>query len=255
MSRAADKAQRRQEPVPTLILTCEHGGNQIPAAYRSHFRGAQAVLQSHRGHDPGALELARKLSRELKAPLHFSQTSRLLVELNRTLGHPRVFSEFTRDLPDEDRAALLREFYEPYRRAVEAEITHQLQRGPVVHVSVHSFTPVMNGKTRRTEIGLLFDPSRSAELEFCTRWKRSLKNHSPELAVHFNLPYRGTSDGFTTALRKLHPDPSYAGIEIEVNQKFPLSDAKTWRELQAVLSRTLVEWMRDERRGKGTADS
>jgi predicted N-formylglutamate amidohydrolase len=31
-----------------LLLTCEHGGNRIPPAYRALFRGGAAVLASHR---------------------------------------------------------------------------------------------------------------------------------------------------------------------------------------------------------------
>ena len=39
---------------PGLVITCEHGGNHIPGAYRHLFQGQEAVLQSHRGFDPGA---------------------------------------------------------------------------------------------------------------------------------------------------------------------------------------------------------
>ena len=39
--------------VDTFIVTCEHGGNRIPAPYRPLFRGQKALLDSHRGYDPG----------------------------------------------------------------------------------------------------------------------------------------------------------------------------------------------------------
>ena len=42
-----------------LLRTCEHGGNRVPSAYRSVFRGARSALDSHRGQDMGALALAR----------------------------------------------------------------------------------------------------------------------------------------------------------------------------------------------------
>ena len=41
------------------LITCEHGGNRIPPRYRDLFAGCEALLQSHRGYDPGALTLAR----------------------------------------------------------------------------------------------------------------------------------------------------------------------------------------------------
>lgn len=237
-SRAGRKPRNAAAP-PALLLTCEHGGNRIPRNAKAWFADACEVLESHRGWDPGALELARAMSRSLSAPLVFSQTSRLLVELNRTLGHPRIFSEFTRNLPADTREALLREHYLPYRQQVETQIATATKQGPVLHVSVHTFTPGWKGKVRRTDVGLLFDPQRPAELDFCDRWRRELRRLHPEFAVHLNLPYRGTSDGFTTALRRVYPDSRYRGIEIEVNQKFPLVGGPQWRELQQVVCRSL----------------
>jgi len=42
-----------------FLITCEHGGNRIPARYRPLFACHGALLASHRGYDPGALALAR----------------------------------------------------------------------------------------------------------------------------------------------------------------------------------------------------
>jgi predicted N-formylglutamate amidohydrolase len=72
-----------------FLVTCEHGGNRIPAPYRKLFVRQRALLDSHRGWDPGALQMARALSTALRAPLVASTTSRLLVDLNRSAGHPR----------------------------------------------------------------------------------------------------------------------------------------------------------------------
>ena len=46
-----------------------------------------------------------------------------------------------------------------------------------------------------------------------------------------NYPYRGVSDGHTAALRRRFRK-RYLGLEIEVNQRFPLGPEKDWRELQ-----------------------
>jgi predicted N-formylglutamate amidohydrolase len=215
-----------------LLITCEHGGNTVPASYRHLFRDGHDVLRTHRGYDPGALQLARRLSHALSAPLIFSTTSRLLVELNRTLGHPRLFSEFSRHLPETTRKKLVDAHYTPYRKAVTDEISRLARRSPVVHLSIHTFTPVMKERVRRTEIGLLFDPARRFETQLCQAWRRELRTELPLHTIHFNLPYRGTSDGFTVALRKQFPDACYAGIELEVNQKFPLGPSSAWRRLQ-----------------------
>ena len=46
-----------------LLITCEHGGNRVPHAYRNLFASASRLLQSHRGYDAGALALAREIAR------------------------------------------------------------------------------------------------------------------------------------------------------------------------------------------------
>lgn len=203
---------------PQLLLTCEHGGNEVPDAWRTLFAGHEMLLASHRGWDPGALDAARVLSGALGAPLVSATTTRLLVDLNRSPGHPRLFSSLTRPLPDADRARILREHYWPFRERVIAEVERMAAAGPVVHVSVHTFTPVLDGLFRRVDIGLLYDPSRAAERTLCAAWHKALRASFPELRVRRNQPYRGTADGFTRALRRLHPDPAYTGIELELSQ-------------------------------------
>ena len=202
-----------------LILTCEHAGNEIPEQYEALFAHASEVLQTHRGYDPGALDLFRDLSRLAT----FSQEymiSRLLVEPNRSLGHPQLFSEFTRELPESEKEELLEEFYLPYRHYIETRISQYIATGgEVLQLSVHSFTPELNGEIRNADIGLLFDPEREEEAEFCNRFQKSLLKQDGELQVKFNYPYLGIADGFTTSLREKFPK-QYMGIELEVNQKF-----------------------------------
>ena len=41
--------------------------------------------------------------------------SRLLIEPNRSLHHPQLFSEFTRDLSEARKDEIIEEFYLPYR--------------------------------------------------------------------------------------------------------------------------------------------
>lgn len=229
-------------PAPlTLLVTCEHGGNQIPSAYRTLFAHAQEVLQSHRGWDPGALELARKLARHFKAPLISSTTSRLVVELNRSPHHPRLFSEFMDSVSEEERQKILAKYYTPYRDQVRDTIRDLVSDGQeVLHLSIHSFTPVLNGKTRTAELGLLFDPSRTPEARFCQEWQRQLRETHPDWRVRRNYPYRGTDDGLTTALRKLFRPESYRGIELEVTQAWPLAEDNIWKQHQQELEHSLA---------------
>ena len=89
---------RRARPLHVLV-TCEHGGNRIPARYRQWFTDAEALLASHRGYDPGALAMGRTLAGVAGAPLIATTISRLLVEVNRSPHNPRVFSAAMRRAP------------------------------------------------------------------------------------------------------------------------------------------------------------
>ncbi len=207
-----------------FVVTCEHGGNHIPAAYRPLFAAAESTLKSHRGWDPGALRIGKVMSQILDTRLFFSKTSRLLIELNRSLGHRSLFSEFTASLPSEVQQAITNKYWLPYRNEVTACLDTMIQRGSrVIHLSVHSFTPVWEAKLRRTNIGLLYDPRRAGERAFCGQWKTNLRAARPDLVVHSNQPYQGKADGFTTSLRRrFDQDGSsrgeYIGVEIEINQ-------------------------------------
>lgn len=201
------------------VLTCEHAGNFIPKEYPGLFEGKTEILNSHRGLDLGVFDLFQNL--QDFADFSISQNvSRLLVEMNRSLDHPQLFSEFTSALSKHEKNEILEEYYFPYRNSVEKKIAQYIQKGQkAVHFSVHSFTPELNGEKRNADIGLLFDQKREEEKIFCTEFKRHLSEINPELIVKFNYPYFGTDDGFTTYLREIFPN-NYCGIELEVNQKF-----------------------------------
>jgi predicted N-formylglutamate amidohydrolase len=218
---------------PRVIVSCEHGGNRIPAAYRAAFKGADKALASHRGWDPGALEVGRRLAKALDAPFFGATVSRLLVDLNRSPGHPKRFSEFSRGFDRSTRDAIVAAYYAPHRAAVQAAIESALKRGPVLHLCVHSFTPVMDGVERETDVGLLYDPKRPGERALCRMWRDMAMQAHPDIRVRLNYPYHGASDGFTTALRRMWPAPRYLGVELEMNQKFVHAVGARWRRYRA----------------------
>lgn len=225
---------------PRLVLSCEHGGCRVPAAYQRLFRGQLRVLSSHRGFDPGALELANHLAAEMSAPLVASTVTRLLVELNRSLGHPRLFSSFTQSLNAAARQDLLREFYEPHRALVQKTVEAALSRCvTALHLGVHTFTPVLRGETRRADIGLLYDPSRPLELQWAAAWQAAIRRRRPDLVVRRNYPYRGVADGLTTYLRGELGADKYAGLELEVNQRWFRRGGRAWQQLRADLADSL----------------
>lgn len=219
----------------SILLTCEHAGNQVPVRYRSLFT-LEEVLNSHRGWDPGALDIAVALSEELDLPCFTHQTTRLLVEVNRSLGHPQLFSEFSQPLGDEDKQLLLDKYYFPYRLRVENALA-QLAK-PALHISIHSFTPILNEKVRLTDIGILFDPTRTFESTLSENLLSSLQQSLPSLRIELNEPYKGIDDGFTTYLRTRFSDEEYAGIEIEINQK--IATGTELEKIVAALSASIL---------------
>ena len=222
-----------------LVLTCEHAGNKIPAAYAPLFRGAADVLASHRGWDPGALTLARLLAKRLRRPLLAVGWSRLFVEANRAPHNPKIWSRFTKTLPKAERDAILERFWRPHRAAVEDAVADAARRGRVVHVAVHSFTPELDGEVRNAEVGFLYDSRRKREAALCRRWAEILHRLDPKPRLRHNYPYSGASDGLTTWLRKRHPETRYLGVEIEINQA--LVGSRDWRTLQENVAASLAE--------------
>lgn len=195
------------------ILTCEHYANHVPPGYSHLFSQAAEVLQSHRGYDIGAAQVFHSVEDQFDLSFVYPHT-RLLVEPNRSLHHRHLFSAFSLQLSREERLGLIAKYYQPYRKQVEQAVRDNLHE-TVIHISLHTFTPVLGNEQRKAEVGLLFDPKREHEKSLAELWKQCLKSEAPALKVRFNYPYRGSADGFTTYLRKCFPS-HYVGFELEL---------------------------------------
>lgn len=222
-----------------LVLTCEHAFPDIPEKYRELFISDIRVLDTHEAYDPGAYDLFKEL-KILADFAHHQDIGRLLVESNRSLWHKNLFSRFSRELSKAEKQDILNTYYIPYRREVEENISQLIDSGnEVLHISVHSFTPVLYGQERNCDIGLLYDPQRNMEKIVTQAWKQLIKKHSSKTKVRFNYPYLGKADGFTTSLRIKFPQ-KYMGIELELNQKW-VKDNKTDVAMKKTLFDSLQE--------------
>jgi predicted N-formylglutamate amidohydrolase len=225
----------------TLVLSAEHASANIPARYRPWFKGQAAVLQSHRGWDPGTLQLGRQLAKKFQVPLFATTVSRLLIEVNRSLHHPQLFSEFSNQLPPATKQQVIRQYYLPHREAIEQRVRDLLKPPQrVLHVSLHSFTGQWNGQPRNADVGLLYDPRRAGERATCCLWQTNLQQQLPDFVIRRNYPYLGKADGLTTSLRKKFPSSRYLGIEVEVNQKHA-PPSQHWARIGRALEATLME--------------
>ena len=226
---------------PTILfISCEHAVNTVPDAYQHLFQSHQALLQTHRAIDFGAIEIATHLKETLQCDMSVATTTRLLIDCNRSITHPHCFSELTNTLPREEKEVLINRYYLPYRQQTEALIKKHIDQGKqVFHLSCHSFTPVFDGVTRNAGIGLLYDPKRHGEKEVAREW-HGLLTHKTDYRVRMNYPYAGTSNGFTTDLRKHYSEKDYLGMELEVNQIL-VQEKSSLDTLKSVLSSSLRE--------------
>ncbi|MEA4857570.1 MAG: N-formylglutamate amidohydrolase [Solidesulfovibrio sp.] len=229
------------------LITCEHAGRAVPPEYGPFFRGFEDLLASHRGFDAGALETARRLAAAIGAPVLATDVTRLLVDANRSEGHPGLYSEVTKPLPAKARQAIRDAYHRPHWQAVAAAVARLLEDGEtVLHVASHSFVPRLGGVTRRCDVGFLYDPGRAAEKRFCLAWRDALAALAPELVLRRNHPYRGVADGLVTAFRRRFGE-RYLGVELEVNQRFALAGGAAFERINRLLAATLADVLgRDE---------
>ncbi|EMI20310.1 N-formylglutamate amidohydrolase [Rhodopirellula maiorica SM1] len=225
-----------------FLITCEHGGNEVPDDFASMFAtpGAKRDLHSHRGYDPGSLHAATQLSVTLESPLITSTTTRLLVDLNRSLENPQLFSKYTRGMSASDQASLLDKHYHPYRECVEDKIRTLLDcHDRIIHLSVHTFTPRFRGSHRPVDLGILYDPARHTERVFCNAVGNRLATVAPARRIRHNEPYLGIDDGLTTYLRTQHSSRRYVGIEIEINNRYARWQQKQQLNLISQLAKAI----------------
>ncbi|PJD95210.1 MAG: N-formylglutamate amidohydrolase [Legionella sp.] len=201
-----------------LLLSCEHAVNTVPKQYEQLFMPFSKLLDTHQGIDFGALEIAQHLQQAFSCTLIQAEVSRLLIDCNRRL-EGKCFSLVTNNCASELKQELIERYYLPYRNFVLAQIKEAIAQGEqVLHCSVHSFTPIWNESLRNADVAFLYDPKRLSEKKLSEQWKLELKKKAPHYKIRMNYPYKGISDGFTTALRKQFTQEEYLGIELECNQ-------------------------------------
>ena len=220
------------------IISCEHASNRVVPRFTHLFKGEEEVLSSHQAYDAGAANLARRLSGRLQSSVYLGSISRLLIDLNRSPSNRKsLYSIYSKKLHQNDRELLLHKYYLSYREKVTGAIAGIIAKGqPVLHISVHSFAPAKNGKARKADIGLLYDPVRNIEKDICNFLVELLKEKLASLRVRRNYPYLGKSDGFTSFLRKKYSAKLYAGIEIEINQVLLSADDTKKQKTENVLT-------------------
>jgi predicted N-formylglutamate amidohydrolase len=154
------------DTVSGILLICEHAGRAVPPPW-SDLGLPRALLDTHFGWDLGAGALTEALAERLKAPAVLATCSRLFLDINRFEADWDVMRPDLAGIPVPanidpdplDRALRERIARKPFDRATIEQISRfEAGRRPAV-VSIHSFTPLVGGKNRPTEIGVLWRES------------------------------------------------------------------------------------------------
>lgn len=119
------------------LFSCEHATCTVPHAFRELFRGAEELVTSPAGWEPGALNLAQGFAMRFRTPLVHSEVTRLLVDVEQD-GDAR-WSSHSASLADASRAKLNERYRATYHQQLETRIRAGLDRyGRVLHVMVHT---------------------------------------------------------------------------------------------------------------------
>ena len=186
-----------QATAPVLVV-CDHASRAFPRAM-GRLGLAEADSWRHVAWDLGAGELARGLADALGAPAVLAGYSRLVADCNRAPDDPDAFRTVSDGvavpgnvgLDEVARRARLGCFHDPYHGAIAALLGGFRARGFVpLFVSVHSYTPVLDGAERPWHVGVLYDRDERSAARMLTALRAV-----DGLVVGDNQPYSGRHPG------------------------------------------------------------
>ena len=205
------------DAVVPVLLVCDHASHRFPRSLGT--MGLDYLNRhSHVVHDIGAGALVEMLANTLGVTAVLCQYSRLIVDCNRELVDHNAFLKFNdgvdipanHNLRSDEKEKRASEIYWPYHNAIEGQIGRLKDQGiNPVFISVHSFSPVINGEARKWEIGVLWDKDPVTAKIFLTRLVEA------GYLVGDNKPYSGKDpEDFTIDYHAESAGLPHVGIEI-----------------------------------------
>ena len=234
-----------------IVLVCEHASNHIPGPW-GDLGLTPAQRLAHIAWDPGALGLARGLSRRLNAVLIHAPVSRLIYDCNRAPDRPGAMPARSElhDIPGNanispaQRLARTQAVYQPFHNAAHDLITDRIALGlaPVV-VTIHSFTPVYFGKPRSVEFGIIHDADPT--------YAHAILAATTGLNAQLNQPY-SAADDVTHTLRMLATPYGLPNAMLEIRNDLiatPEAEQAMAETLAPILNMGLIEIQRQAKAG------
>lgn len=226
-----------------LLFVADHASNHIPESYRN-LGVDEAHLQEHIAWDIGSLDVARGVRNRTGGRLLHAPVSRLVIDLNRAPDHPGLIPESSdgilipgnMNLSNEERQRRLELFFHPYHNTLSAELDTMLEtEDKVALVSVHSFTPRMNGQVRPWHVGILYNQDDRLACR-AIDWLR----REPGLVVGDNEPYSGRLLNYTMDRHAEARGLPYLSIEIRQDLISTPEGVEDWSERLSALLRFLL---------------
>ncbi len=155
------------------LFVCDHASNRMPAALGT-LGLAGDRLQEHIAWDIGAAAVADILSGRFDAPLVKSGYSRLVIDCNRDLADETSIPHMSdmvpipgnRTLAGAEAAARAGQIMLPYHAEIERLLDEERDPPLRAFVSVHSFTPVFDGRPRPWQVSALWNRDGRLALPF-----------------------------------------------------------------------------------------
>lgn len=223
-----------------LVLVSDHAFNLLPEEY-GNLGLPISEFQRHIAYDIGVEALTRKLATLTQAPAVMARFSRLLIDPNRGEDDPTLIRQLydgtviraNYPLAEDERQRRIDQYYRPYHDAVSsliASVAATTGAAPLV-ISVHSFTPFMQGRERPWHVGILWDQDDRAVRPLI----RALEQE-PGLVVGDNEPYDGALRGDTMFQHCTVKGYAHALIEIRQDLIVAEAGADEWaRRLAPIL--------------------
>lgn len=217
-----------------IVLVADHARRELPEEYGALGLPA-AEFERHIAYDIGVEAVTRELASLLGVPAVLANFSRLLIDPNRGEDDPTLIRQLydgtivpgNYPMPAEERERRLERFYRPYHDAVAAVVASVAQksgRAPFVF-SVHSFTPVMQGRARPWHVGVLWDLDDRAPHALIEALAAD-----KDLVVGDNEPYDGALRGDTMFRHAIVNGFPHALIEIRQDLIADAKGALAWAE-------------------------
>ena len=203
----------------TAFLVCDHASNRVPRLL-GNLGLEPAQLADHIGWDPGAAEVARRLSGHLDAPLVLSGYSRLAIDCNRPLDSRESIAEQSagvsvpgnRALTPGDRAARIEALFRPYHEAI-SQLLDRRAGQPSLLLSIHSFTPELAGQRRPWDIAISYGRDRRLAALMLEALEADAKlvvgDNEPypvDDAIDYTIPVHGEGRGLPHVLVEIRQD-------------------------------------------------